>query len=179
MKNYFTLFVLIFCFSLLNAQVLPNAGFESWVDMGTYEDPEFWNTPNPFTSLTGAVTTTKSEDAAEGMYSARLETLDLLGGLFQAPGLLTYAEFEVDLQTQEFSFQGGLPLQDQVDQLTGKYKYAGAEGDSASVFMFSFRHPEGEEADTARRRLQRAAKKTLRKRSPKQSATDTEPSTPE
>ena len=37
MKNYFTLFVLIFFFSALNAQVLPNAGFEIWEDMGSGE----------------------------------------------------------------------------------------------------------------------------------------------
>jgi hypothetical protein len=148
MKNYFTLFILLFCVSALNAQVLPNGGLESWEDMGTYEDPEFWSTPNPFTSLTGVSVTEKSEDAAEGMYSARLETKDILGGLFQSPGLLTLAEFEVNFQTQEFAFTGGLPLQDQVSHLTGKYKYAGVDGDSASILIYSTRHPEGEEADT-------------------------------
>ncbi len=148
MKNYFTLFFLLLCFTALNAQVIPNPDFESWEDMGTYEDPEFWNTPNPFTSLAGAVTVTKSEDAANGMYCARLETMDILGGLYQVPGMLTYADFSVDFQTGEFAFGGGLPLQDQVSKLTGKYKYSGADKDSASVIIVSFRHPEGEEADT-------------------------------
>lgn len=148
MKNYFTLFLLLLCFSVLNAQEIPNPDFETWEDMGTYEDPEFWNTPNPFTSLAGVLTVTKSEDAYSGTYSARLETVDILGGLYQAPGLLTYADFFVDFQTGEYSFGGGIPKSETVTHVHGKYKYSGVAGDSASIIAVSFRHPEGEDNDT-------------------------------
>ena len=94
------------------------------------------------------ITVEQSTDAAEGTYSARLETKDVLGGLFQAPGLLTLGEFFVNLQTQEFSFSGGIPMTQFVSHVHGKYKYTGADGDSASILAFSFRHPEGEDPDT-------------------------------
>ena len=148
MKNYFTLVFLLLCFSVINAQEIPNPDFETWEDMGTYEDPEFWNTPNPFTSLAGAITVSKSEDAYSGTYSARLETVDILGGLYQAPGLLTYADFFVDFQTGEYSFGGGIPKSETVTHVHGKYKYSGVAGDSASIIAVSFRHPEGEDNDT-------------------------------
>ena len=143
MKNYFTIFFVLLCFLGVNAQELPNSGFESWVDQGTYEEPEFWSTPNPFTSLAGVICVEKSDDAAEGMYSARLETKDILGGLYQSPGLLTYGNFFVDFATQEFSFSGGLPITNQVTKVYGKYKYSGADGDMGSILAYSYRIPEG------------------------------------
>jgi len=148
MKKIFTLFTFLLCLTILNAQEIPNAGFESWEDFGTYMEPEFWSTPNPFTSLAGVITVEQSTDAAEGMYSARLETKDVLGGLFQAPGLLTLGNFFVNIQTQEYTFGGGIELPYFVESISGKFKYAGTDGDSASVLAYSFRHPEGEDPDT-------------------------------
>ena len=148
MKKYFTMIIAMLLMVSFYAQELPNADLESWIDSGTYEEPEFWTTPNPFTSLAGVVTVSKSEDAYSGTYSARLETKDLIGGLYQAPGMLTYADFNVDFQTGEFSFSGGLPMTETVDYFSGMYKYTGVDKDSAAVVIISFRHPEGEEADT-------------------------------
>jgi Secretion system C-terminal sorting domain len=148
MKKFITLLMCSSTLLILNAQDIPNPGFETWIDNGTYEEPEFWSTPNPFTSLAGVVVVEKSEDAASGNYSARLETKDILGGTFQAPGLLTLGEFSVNLQTQVYSFSGGLPMTDLVSFVYGKYKYAGVDGDSANVIAYSFRHPQGEAIDT-------------------------------
>ncbi len=50
-----------------------------------------------------------------------------------------FADFNIDLITQEFSFSGGLFLQDKVTKLMGKYKYTGAENDSASVIIYCFK----------------------------------------
>jgi hypothetical protein len=148
MKKIFTVLIFSFYLLILTAQDVPNPGFEIWIDNGNYEEPEYWSTPNPFTSLAGVVTVQKSLDAASGTFSARLETKDVLGGLFQSPGLLTLGDFFVNIQTQEYSFSGGIPLTNFVTLVQGKYKYAGVEGDSASLFAFSFRHPEGEDPDT-------------------------------
>jgi len=89
MKRIFT--VLLFTCYLLNlsAQDIPNPDFEVWVDSVTYEEPDSWSTPNPYTSQAEVVVVEKSEDAASGTFSARLETKDVLGGLFTTPGLLT------------------------------------------------------------------------------------------
>ena len=146
MKNIFTLIVLFSIVLSGKAQTLPNNDFESW-EMGTYEDPEFWNTANYLTSLFGVVSVTKSENAYSGTYCARLETIDITG-LTQAPGLLTLAEFTVNTSTFEYNFSGGYFLQENVSRLTGMYKYTGALDDSASIIIYNFKHPEGEEMDT-------------------------------
>ncbi|RLD42780.1 MAG: hypothetical protein DRI89_06420 [Bacteroidetes bacterium] len=148
MKNIFTLVLLLSIISFGMAQTLPNNDFEIWESGGTYEEPEFWHTPNPFTAIAGAVGVTKTEDAYSGTYAARLETIDLLGGSIQAPGLLTLSDFNVDIGSGDFSFSGGYFLQENVSRLTGMYKYAGVNGDSASIVIYNFKHPEGEEIDT-------------------------------
>jgi hypothetical protein len=148
MKNIFML-ILFFSIAIFgNAQTLPNNDFETWEDHGLYEEPDMWHTPNPFTSLGGGVGVTKSENSFTGTYAARLETIDMFGGSILAPGLLTLSDFNVDLVTQEFNFSGGYFLQENVSKLTGMYKYSGVDGDSASVVIYNFRHPEGEEMDT-------------------------------
>jgi hypothetical protein len=150
MKKTYPLIILFFIALTIQAQELPNSGFESWENVGTYEEPTSWHTPNPFTSLIGAVTVTKSEDAFGGDYSAMLESINITIGSFSydVPGLVTYADFNVDISTGAYTFKGGLFMPHQVLNFSGKYKYTGAEGDSASVIIYSFAHPEGEEMDT-------------------------------
>ena len=144
MKNIFTLILFFSIVVFGKAQVLPNNDFESWEDFGTYEQAEFWDSPNG----TGIECVTKSEDAYSGSYAARLETIEILGGLYYVPGLLTLADFSINMVELNFTLQGGLFLQENVAKLTGMYKYAGVDGDSASVVIYNFRHPEGEEMDT-------------------------------
>lgn len=149
-KIYLLILSTLFVYAT-QAQELPNAGFETWTNFGTYEEPESWHTPNPFTSLIGAVTVSKSEDAAEGMYSAMLENILIEFGplKYYVPGLVTYADFSVDFVTAEYSFSGGLYMPYSVQSISGKYKYTPAEGgDTATVLIYSFAHPEGEEIDT-------------------------------
>jgi len=147
MKKTFTLLSLLLFVLFTSAQTIPNPGFEDWVTIGTYENPVSWSTPNPFTSLAGVVTVTKSEDAHSGSYSARLETMTVLGPNV-SPGLVTLGNFAVDLLSGEPTFSGGIEMPDMVKNFSGWYKYSGVDNDSAYVFMLSFRHPEGEEIDT-------------------------------
>lgn len=144
MKNIITatLFMSLSIFTF--AQSLPNPDFESWPD----EEPEFWNTPNPYTASLFVITVEKSTDAYSGDYSTKLETMDLLGGVYQVPGLITLAQFSVDFATASFSISGGLPLQENVSKLTGMYKYQGAEGDSASVLIYNFKRDDEGTIDT-------------------------------
>jgi hypothetical protein len=153
MKNIFTLILLFSIVISGKAQTLPNNDLETWEifnegGLNEYEEPESWNTANSFTSLAGAVGVTKSENAYTGTYCAKLETIDVAGGLYQAPGLLTLSDFFVDFASQEFTFSGGFFLRENVSKLSGMYKYTGANGDSASIVIYNFRHPEGEEMDT-------------------------------
>jgi hypothetical protein len=131
---------------------LTNPGFEEWEEktvlLTTFEDPVSWNTPNEFTALGGVVVTNKSEDAPEGSFSVEMETKQIPPTSFKSPGLVTYADFTVDFETQDFTFSGGLFLKAKVYSLSGKYKFSGAEGDSATFLIYSFKHPEGSDLDT-------------------------------
>jgi virulence-associated protein VapD len=132
---------------LSSAQILPNPGFEIWEPFSGYEDPQSWHTPNQYTSLIGVQVVTKSTDAYSGDYSAKLETKNVL--TFKAPGLLTLSDFTVDIITQTYSFDGGIPLTETVNKMTGMYKYSGANGDSASAMIISFRYnEESQQTDT-------------------------------
>lgn len=151
MKKINLLFTLLIVNILTFGQTLPNNSFETWEanPFPSYEEPPPWNTANPFTALAGAVSVTKSEDANSGEFSARLETIEInIGQTFQAPGLLTLADFNINLGTLEFSFNGGIFLQEKVSKLMGKYKFTAAENDSATVLIYCFSHPEGEDIDT-------------------------------
>ena len=148
-----TFVIILLCLSLMGlTQTLPNAGFENWISNPTppYDDPESWNTPNPLTSLTGVVVVNKSDDAYSGSYSAELTTKKLEIGdvTYIAPGLVTYAKFNVNTETLEYTFSGGLYMPESIKSLSGMYKFSSDGNDSATVLIYSFSHPEGEDIDT-------------------------------
>lgn len=53
---------------LAAAQSVPNGNFESWVDEGAFENPEFWSTDNLETSIT----VSKDLDSYEGDFAMRV-----------------------------------------------------------------------------------------------------------
>ena len=65
MKKIFTLFTSILLAGMMQAQTIPNASMEVWQDFTspTYTQPEFWNTPNPYTAMLGESVVTRSTDA--------------------------------------------------------------------------------------------------------------------
>jgi hypothetical protein len=126
---------LLFSFQLI-AQVVPNGSFEDWENFGNYENPYFWDTPNPETSLVGLTTVTKEDSVVyDGTYSARLTTLDIIG-IMMSPGLLTLGSFDVDFTTQEVTFAGGEPFTDRPAKFTGWYKYIPVASDFFSVSVY-------------------------------------------
>ena len=137
MKNIITLVLLTIFSTVLFGQSIPNNKFENWESFGAFENPENWDTPNTEISILGQATVSKSTDAFSGSFSAMLETKNLV--LADAPGLITLADFSVDITTLEFEFKGGLPLQENVARLSGMYKYSGAGNDSASVVIYNYK----------------------------------------
>lgn len=122
------------------AQTLPNNDMELWDNFFGYEQPENWNTPNPYTVFFGSVGVTKSEDSFNGNYSAKLITTEILQGQLTVPGVLTLADFSLDFLDSSFSISGGYFLQENIHKLSGYYKYSGVDGDSASLFMYNFKN---------------------------------------
>ena len=59
---------------------VPNGDFETWITSGSYQNPQFWDTPNQAIALAlpfGTTVVTKSTDHESGSFSARLESKQL------------------------------------------------------------------------------------------------------
>ena len=61
----FTIAVLTASTNNIFAQT-PNSGFETWMSMGTYENPDGWATPNDFTTSAGVYTAEKGTPGSPG-----------------------------------------------------------------------------------------------------------------
>ncbi len=125
------------------SQNIPNPGFEEWSNYGDYEDPKNWQSPNWATSGLGVFTVTKSTDAYSGNFSVRMESKNILGGLFKVPGTVTLGEFVIDMNNQTAYIKGGIPFAHRPDKLTGFYKYCPGQGDFMQAFVFLYKQNPG------------------------------------
>jgi hypothetical protein len=115
--------------------VIPNGGFETWINYGSYEEPQYWDTPNDETApipFFGKEVVVKSTDHNSGSYSAELVTQQIIlyGNI---PGFITLGNLNVDLQTLTYTLNGGVPIADMPTHLMGYYKYFPKGGDSCSI----------------------------------------------
>lgn len=131
MKKLFTLILsgIIAAYSV-NAQSLPNPGFENWTAGSGYDNPNNWNTLNSSTSFLGIVTVSKSTDAHGGTYSLRGET-KFIGAPFNqaAPALVTTGT--INTTTQEI--EGGIATSERPDSITGWMKYSPVNVDTGYI----------------------------------------------
>jgi hypothetical protein len=139
MKKFFVL--VGFCSSFLVIRVIgqtpvPNGDFENWINYGSYQNPQNWDTPNqailiglPF----GTQVVTKSTDHESGSFSARLESKQLTFPSVVVPGVVTLGTLTIDLLTQTFSINGGVPISDKPTHLKGFYKFIPKGGDSCAM----------------------------------------------
>jgi len=138
MKKIFA-FIIISCSAVAvfpqGATIIPNAGFESWIDYGDYDNPQYWDTPNEELSsipFFGTTVVTKSTDHNTGLYSARLESKDvtLVG---EIPGFMTLGTLTIDITSLSYTITGGVPVEDVPTHLKGFYKYLPKGGDSCAI----------------------------------------------
>lgn len=64
-KSMYTFFAVCSFVATATAQ-LPNPGFETWTNMGTYENPDGWATLNDLTTMSGIYTATKGTPGSPG-----------------------------------------------------------------------------------------------------------------
>ena len=93
---------------VLGQDTILNPSFEFWTNVGLFEDPQDWSTPNSLTVLAGKILVTKSTDAAHGNLSAKLKS-DTIGAPAEAvvPGILTNGQIIVDVGNFTLDFGGG------------------------------------------------------------------------
>jgi hypothetical protein len=118
-----------------SATVIPNAGFETWIDYGDYENPQDWDTPNQELSAIpffGTTVVTKSTDNNSGVYSARLESKNILL-VGDIPGFMTLGNLTIDITNLSYNITGGVPVVDVPTHLKGFYKFFPKGGDSCAI----------------------------------------------
>ncbi|MDP1621723.1 MAG: hypothetical protein Q8M08_05210 [Bacteroidales bacterium] len=117
--------------------VIPNAGFENWINFGSYSDPVGWDTPNQELNLIpfiGISVVTKSNDHhGAGSFSAKLETKHYTFPPIDVPGFITCGKLTINLTAGSFDLTGGVPVVDEPTHLKGYFKYFPKGGDSCVI----------------------------------------------
>jgi len=116
--------------------LVPNGDFENWTSFGSYENPQYWDTPNQAIAIAlpfGTKVVTKSTDHESGSFSARLESKQLTLPLVVVPGVVTLGQLTIDIFTQTFAINGGVPIHDIPTHLKGFYKFQPKGGDSCVI----------------------------------------------
>jgi len=132
----FVVCILLFMTSLQGQTPVPNGGFETWTSFGSYENPQYWDTPNQSIALAipfGTKVVTKSSDHNTGSFSARLESKQLTLPSVVVPGVVTLGTLTIDIFAQTFSINGGVPINDKPTHLKGFFKYSPKGGDSCAI----------------------------------------------
>jgi hypothetical protein len=148
-KNVLFGLLSIFIGFTLMAQEVTNWNLEKWEIPQNYafEDPVDWQTPNKYTTALSIYTTTKSTDAASGLYSARLESISVSG--YITPGVITRGNFEVDFQNFTAYLTGGIPFTHKPIALTGMWKNYPVEGDFTMIIVYFTKYfPSKGQSDT-------------------------------
>ena len=103
--------VLILIINVSYAQI-PNSGFENWISMGSYENPNLWGTMNNTSTLVGVYTATKGTPGNVGSYylnlTSKTTTLGVLNavavsGKLDSLTMLPKSGFAFNLRPQSFT----------------------------------------------------------------------------
>lgn len=112
----------------------PYGDLENWTDV-IIEEPDDWGTINFLMFMTDTISATKSTDAHEGNYAARVQTVgsieDEEDNLF---GYITNGTFGDD------GPEGGLEVDLNPFMVTGYYKYIPQESDTALAAVYTYRY---------------------------------------
>jgi len=100
----------------VNAQI-PNSGFETWMNMGSYENPDGWSTLNDFTTAAGVYTAEKGTPGSPG--TSYLKLTSKMVGPTVVNGIAVSGVLDPATQ-QPIS---GFAFNQQPSDLTGKWQH--------------------------------------------------------
>jgi len=144
MKTSFLVFLCFFLFLRFFGQgitTIPNHDFEQWDSYPNYQDPAEWDSPNEEISaipIFGTTVVTKSSDHSSGLFSARLESKEILF-VGVIPGFLTCGTITIDISSLSYEVTGGAPVYDKPTHLKGYYRYFPKGGDSCAIGIGMFK----------------------------------------
>jgi hypothetical protein len=139
MKRFFAVLAFFSFLLVIHSQgqtLVPNGDFENWPSSDIYGNPQYWDTPNQAIAIAlpfGTKVVTKSTDHESGSFSARLESKQLTTPLVVVPGVVTLGTLSIDISTQTFALNGGVPIHDIPTHLKGFYKFQPKGGDSCVI----------------------------------------------
>ena len=108
---------------------IPNGGFENWQQDIIYENPDIWKSSNT-DQFYGTPTLTKSTDASDGIYSAKLSVTEVGGNIVNG-----YVYHGVAGSSGP---QSGIPYTDNFEAFNIYFKSDLAVGDTANLFMIRY-----------------------------------------
>ncbi len=103
--------------ALVSQAQIPNAGFETWTSMGTYENPDGWATLNDLTAGASVFTATKGTPGNPGSFYLKLTSKT--AGMAVVPGIAVCGQINAGTQQAE----GGFPFTGQPAAFTGKWQH--------------------------------------------------------
>ena len=146
MQKFSSLLIVFLISTILMAQEIPNAGFESWEDEIGYQEPESWQSINSVTAALGQVPVSADATAPyAGNYSLMLETKSIFG--IGIPGFVTLGAFEIDILSMNYSLSGGVPYANRPGKFEGHFRYLPEGTDSCLIVAALFRN-DGTQRDT-------------------------------
>lgn len=135
MKKPVLILLLFFSFVLTvhSQNSIPNAGFETWTNVGTFEEPDGWVTSNVFIAFFGGdtVNVVKTTDAYAGTYAIKLESFVIQDSFgYQQYGGIALS---TDIATLFSSNAPGFPYSGRPTKLKGFYKSFSSVQDTSSI----------------------------------------------
>jgi hypothetical protein len=127
MKKYF-LTILIAFFPFVMFSQVPNNGFESWTNMGTYDNPDQWGTLNDYTASAGVFTCYKGTPGNPGSSYLKLITMSV-PGMGIMPGIAVSGA----LNTTTLKATSGFPYAIRPQSLKGKWQFMAFGSDQGYI----------------------------------------------
>lgn len=141
MKKTLLLVIVASLFRVSFAQNIPNGDMETWVTIGSYDDPQGWFTTNgPLVGFGGSANVTKeTTDKYAGSASAKLVSAP--SPLGTSPGAMVAGSATIGLNG--LSLKGGFGSAKRSQTFSGVYKYTPGPGDSCLFQAWLFKWNSG------------------------------------
>ncbi len=134
MKKNILLAICLFT-SVFSFAQIKNGSFENWTNVGNYQDPDSFKTPNQYSSIASVFLVTKSSSAHNESNACDLTTqhVNYLTINGDYPGIITNGNINISYFTGGTGspILGGKKINYRPDGLTGWFKYSSVQGDSA------------------------------------------------
>ena len=129
MKKIFLL-IAIACTNATFAQI-PNAGFENWTSMGSYNNPNNWDQLNAMTASMSVYTCTKGTPGDPGTAYLKL-TSQTVSGMGVMPGIATTGT--INMSTMNVG--GGFAYSQRPQDISGVWQYMAYGSDAGFVAVY-------------------------------------------